>query len=307
MSRRVPVSVIIVAWNCLPDLLNCLRSIRASTAQPEEIIVIDNASIDGTSARLPTVFPDIRLVCNEANLGHTRAVNYAMSLSTTPYILVLDPDTELRPDAIERMADFLESRRDISMVAPRTLNTDGTIQETARQLPTAMSGLFGRQSLLTQIWPDNPLSRRYLAREHLHSNQPFAVEQIGGAAMFFRRELVDEVGYWDEAYFAYWVDTDWCLKVTRAKKSIYCLPAAVITHHESNARGKKRSPHRIWLFHRGALRLYRHWYTYGTFDPRLWFAASALLSRAGLQIVVNAFRPAHKQAEKANTVPTTTN
>ena len=154
--------------------------------------------------------------------------------------MLLDSDTELDRDCLGHLVGFLASRPDIDLVAPRTLNTDGTVQESARNLPGPMAALFGRQSTLTRWFPGNPMSRRYLARQHLDAAGPFEVQQVGGACMAFRRSLLAEVGTWDERYRGYWVDTDWCCRLGAAGRRIACLPSARLVHHESNARGKRK-------------------------------------------------------------------
>lgn len=105
--------------------------------------------------------------------------------------------------------------------------------------------------------------------------------------MMFPRATVEECGLWDEAYFGYWVDTDWCMRLKQMGKSIYCAPSTSIKHHEGNKRHKKKHPSRIIMFHRGALRLYAKHYTHGVVDPRTWFALIALSIRAILQIAIN--------------------
>jgi len=186
---------------------------------------------------------------------------------------------------------FMRQRADVGVAAPRTFNTDGTIQETARNFPSVMSAFFGRQTLLTRLFPGNRFSRRYLQKDRLGEVEPFQVQQVSGACMIFRRAIVAEVGPWDEAYFGYWVDTDWCLRLAGTGKKVFCVPAARVVHHESNQRGKRKSPTRIWLFHRGAHRLYRKHYTRGWLDPRAWAAGVALAVRAAGLMLVNRFLP----------------
>jgi len=282
------LSVVIVSWNDWPKLQQCLGSIRASQSLPStEILVVDNASSDGTPAQVRAQFPDVELHCNASNIGHTKAVNQAFDSARGEFILLLDSDTELREDCVSRLLEFLRQSPDVDLVAPRTFNTDGTIQETARNFPSALGGLFGRQSALTRWFPNNPISRRYLARQFLDAVEPFEVQQVSGACMFFRRRLLSDVGAWDERYFGYWVDTDWCHSLRAAGHRIFCVPAAHLVHHENNARGKRKSPSRIWMFHYGAYQLYTRWRTLGYWDPRSIVAGMALLARALLMMAQN--------------------
>src|SRR5690242_14058652 len=143
------LSVVIVSWNDWPKLQQCLGSIRASQSLPStEILVIDNASSDGTPDQVRAQFPDVDLHCNASNIGHTRAVNHGFARARGEFILLLDSDTELREDCAARLLAFLRQRPEIDLVAPRTFNTDGSIQETARNFPSALGGIFGRQSAL---------------------------------------------------------------------------------------------------------------------------------------------------------------
>ncbi len=281
------LSVIIVAWNDWPKLQVCLNSIFNSELPPTEVVVIDNASVHGTRERIRERFPATRVCRNESNIGHTRAVNLGFSLARGEFILVLDSDTELTGDTVHRLLAFLRARPDVALLAPRTFNTDGTVQESARGFPGVMSGLFGRQSALTRLFPNNPFSRRYLARDFLRASEPFQVGQVGGACMFFRRKLLDEVGAWDERYFGYWVDTDWCRELAVRGKTVYCLPDAHITHHEGNRRGNRKTASRIWMFHYGAYQYYTKWHTAGYCDPRSLLAFAALSTRSLLKTAMN--------------------
>jgi N-acetylglucosaminyl-diphospho-decaprenol L-rhamnosyltransferase len=288
-AQRAQLSVIIVSWNGWQVMNECLRSLFAQNlAQPPEVIVIDNGSGDGSAQLVRDHFPDVLLHRFETNRGHTKAVNFGFAMARGELVLLLDQDTELLPGCVPKLLAFMRERPDVSMVAPRTFNTDGTTQESARALPTPMSAIFGRQSTLTRLWPSNPFSRGYLMREHLGARVPFRVEQIGGACMLFRREVLERAGPWDESYFGYWVDTDWCCRLKALGLAIYCVPDAHIVHHEGNARRKRKSVNRIWMFHCGAWQLYTRWHTFGPLDPRAILAGAALGAHAVMQLAINA-------------------
>lgn len=285
------LSVMIINWNGWLDIKKCLESIRMSSFADHEIIVIDNASTDGSVENLRTYFPEVKVHVNQVNLGHAKAVNQGFGLVNGKYILLLDADTELVPETISQLVSFITERQDVSVIAPRTFNADGSIQESARNFPSVMSGVFGRQSSLTRAFPNNPFSKRYLQRDKLNASDPFQVEQVSAACMIFPSSLVEEAGPWDEKYFAYWVDTDWCMNLKKLGKKLFCLPSARVIHYEKNRRGRKKKPSRIWNFHLGAFRLYRKHYTFGIFDPRSIIALNALSIRAGILLVINCFLP----------------
>jgi N-acetylglucosaminyl-diphospho-decaprenol L-rhamnosyltransferase len=274
------LSIVIVSWNEWPNLQLCLTSIYRSARPETEILVIDNGSADGTPDLVRQEFPAVRLYCNTRNLGASKALNSGFARARGDFVIKLDADTELMPDCIDRLLTFMREHPEVDVVGPRTLNTDGTIQETARNFPGALSGIFGRQSTLTRWFPNNPVSRRYLARQFLDATEPFEVDQVGGAFMLFRRRVLTDVGYLDEGYYHYWDDTDWCYRMRAARKRLFCVPAALAYHHEGNARGKRKRPKRIWMFHYNAYRFYTRWRTLGYWDPRSIFAGIALLGRA---------------------------
>lgn len=284
------LSIVVVTWNGWRDTQLLLASLRRADLPPHELVVVDNASSDGTPGLLRAAWPEVRLTCNSENRGHAAGVNQAVSLARGDLVLLLDSDTEVSPDAVRRLVEHLQSDPVIGVAAPRTFNTDGSVQQTARSLPSAMSGLFGRRSLLTRWWPGNPFSRRYLMSDHLLDSQPHLVEQVSAACMLFRRGLFMSVGPWDLGYRGYWVDTDWCARVRRAGVGIVCVPASRIVHHEQNRPGRRVAPARIWMFHLGAWRFYRLHRCAGWADPRVWLAGALLALRGLVQLGLNVWR-----------------
>jgi hypothetical protein len=290
VTMKHRISVVIVTWNSWADLKRCLESIRKLRCRDFEVIVIDNGSVDDTVQNLGQSFSEVRLERNDTNKGLPHAVNQGLRLARGEYVMLLDVDTEVRENTLDLLLAFMERHPDVSLAAPRIYTPEGKIEQSARNMPTLMSGLFGRQSTLTKLFPRNPFTRRYLAPENLEKEEPFRVEQVSAACMFLRRSLIDEAGPWDEGYRCYWVDSDWCAKLRQLGKKIYCVPRAAIVHYENNRAGKKKSPWRIWHFHIAALRLYRKYYTRGRFDPRTLFAGFALVGRAGFLLLLNSFK-----------------
>lgn len=290
IHSKPSLSVLIVSFNCWNHLDACIRSILASSLLPSNIVVIDNASVDGTVENMNKHYPSVMLIRNPENVGHTKAVNQGLRVVQGEYILLLDADTALLPECIQILIDFLENNTDVWMVVPRVYYPDGGIQESARNFPTALSGLFGRQSLMTRLFPNNRLSIRYLARHHLDAIEPFQAEFVAATCMLFRRKILHDVGLWDEEYNGYWVDADWCKRIGKANGLIYCIPAASLIHHEQNRRSLKKSPSRIISFHSGAYRLYCLHYTRGPWDPRRYAAALLLIGRTIALLGTNALK-----------------
>lgn len=291
MSSKL--SILVVTWNSWGDLERLLDSLLRADVADCEILVIDNGSVDDTPARLAARYGErVRLHVNPVNLGLPPAVNLGLRLARGEYVMLLDVDTEVRPDTAARLLAFMEAHPEVDLAAPRILTPEGQDEGTARNLPSVMNGLFGRQSRLSRLFPGNPFTRHYMRVSQYSDHDPYPVEQVSAACMFMRRSLFDEAGPWDEVYRCYWVDTDWCARLKRLGRKVYCVPAARITHYENNRAGKKKSLWRIWHFHAGAFRLYRKHYVLGPFDPRLLLAGAALLLRTGLMVVLNELQPA---------------
>lgn len=298
MTASVPMSdalqprltVLIISWNGWRLLEPCLRAVFASDFEEFEILVIDNGSQDGTVAKLEQLFPKVRIIANQDNIGHTRGANLGFRAANGQEILLLDHDTELAPDAIGILMRFLDLHPDVDVIAPRTYNSDGTVQESARNFPSPMAGIFGRQSLFARVFPGNPFSKRYLKRDFLAAVEPFQVDSVASSCMLIRKSVIDRFGVWDESFPGYFVETDWCFSLKQGGAKIFCVPAAGVVHHEGNSHARKRSPRRIVMFHLGALHFYKKNHTSGWLDPRSWIAATALGLRMVLLLVVNAFK-----------------
>ncbi len=288
-------SVLIVSFNCWDDVDHCLESIRATRFPIHEIVVIDNASADGTPEKIKKKYPEVWLIQNKENTGHVCAINQGFGLVNGERILVLDADTVLSDDSLHQLSSFMDGHPDVWMAAPKIFNTDGTVQEGNRRFPRPVNGLFGRQSLLTRLFPNNPFSVRYLARDYADTSRPFRVESIGACCMYFRKRILDDIGEFDEEYFGYFVDTDWCKKIELAGGTIYSVPQSTIVHHDQNSNIRKKDPKRIIGFHTGAYRFYSKYYTLGRLDPRR-LAATVLLSmRTLIKLFFNIFKKARHE------------
>lgn len=287
---RPRMTTLIVNWNSWHHLGPCLASLYASALRDMEVVVVDNASVDGSLAKLERLYPAVRVIRNVENVGHARAVNQGFRAALGELVLVLDVDTEAAPDAIVRLVRFLDERPDVGVAVPRTYNSDGTIQETARNFPDPINALFGRQSVLSRLLPNNRYTRRYLQRDGLNSIEPYQVESVAASCILLRKSLIERLGEWDEGYLGYFVDTDWCYRLKSAGVKIFCIPAAHVVHHENNSRRRKKSPRRIWIFHQGAMRFYRKNRTLGWADPRSALASIALTARAAVLIAANSLK-----------------
>ena len=293
------LTVVIATHNSWHHLQPCLASVYADCGPNVEVVVVDNASTDRTRELLAASFPQVLVIANLENAGHCIAVNQGIRRASRDYVMVLDADTVLTGRVGVTLTNFLDAHPNVSVLAPRMENGDGTLQPTARNFPKPINGLFGRQSLLTRWLPRNRISRAYLGDIDDQMREPYPVEFVSSACMVFPRQLVSAIGLWDERFRGYWVDADWC-KRAHAYGPVYCVPQVTVVHYEQNRRGVRKGTARILLFHEGVNRFYRKHYTRGWMDPRALLAAALLYGRAAMLIALDRFLPPPKALDTGN-------
>jgi N-acetylglucosaminyl-diphospho-decaprenol L-rhamnosyltransferase len=286
------LSIVIVNYNGGMLLRSCLESLaRHPSRAPAEIVVIDNASTDGSREWLEEHRADVKLIKCSANVGLTRGFNRGIAAARAPVILSLDSDTEVTSGALDAMLDHLAVDAGAGACGCTLVYPDGTPQRTARRFPSPWAGLFGRRSTLTRLWPNNPFSRRYLMAEHHEASRPFDVDTLSTACIALRRKVIDQVGGHDESYFVYWSDTDWCHRIKKGGWRIVSLPGATVVHNENLKSGhrKSRRTKMVIDFHRGAYRYYAKHHA-GPLNPMRYIAMSALTARATLVLAQDELR-----------------
>jgi N-acetylglucosaminyl-diphospho-decaprenol L-rhamnosyltransferase len=248
----VDLSIIVVNWNTLELLRNCLRSIYANVSNLDlEVIVVDNASSDGSQAMVETEFPQVRLIRNPSNVGFARANNQAIAISRGRYVLLLNSDAVLLPETVSSMVQVLDEKLEVGVVGAQLLNPDGSFQGSFADYPS----LFGELLLASKLarfvytpeYPNYPPQR---------SQQPRTCDWVSGACLMVRMAAISNVGVLDETYFMYSEETDWCYRMHKAGWSVYYQPAAKVIHW--NGQSSKRVPERRrslvyrskWLFMR---------------------------------------------------------
>jgi hypothetical protein len=276
------LSIVIATRNSREFIGPCLESLVDTGGIRTEIIVVDNDSRDGTVDLVQAKYPAVRILRNPSNEGHCRAINRGMKAARGEFLMVLDADTVVHAGALASLVRFMRAWG-AAVAAPRMLNADGTLQETARAFPTVANAIFGRQSLLTRLFPNNRFAASYLRRDRAAEIEPFEVDWVSAACMVFPRTLVERLGPWDEGFGGYWVDADWCARA-RVAGAVFCVPGARVVHVEQNRPTRRRGAHRVVQLHSGVFRFYRKHYTRGLLDPRAIAAATALSLRAAVLI-----------------------
>lgn len=225
------LSVIIVSWNVKDLLLQAIDSLTATwegTQEDLEIIVVDNASSDGTPGMLRANAEHVHLLVNKENRGFAAANNQGLAIARGRYVLLLNSDTQVRPKALQRLIAYLEAHPDTGLVGPRLLNSDGSVQSSRRRFPT-LPILFLESTWLQKLLPRATLAWYYMA--DVPDDVPQDVDWVTGAAMLVRRETVSQVGPLDEGFFMYSEELDWCHRIREAGWRIAYEPAAEVVHY----------------------------------------------------------------------------
>ncbi|RLC85667.1 MAG: glycosyltransferase family 2 protein [Chloroflexi bacterium] len=227
------LSVVIVNWNVRDLLRRCLLSILASSQTCKfEIIVVDNASTDGSVEMVRAELPAVHLIANTENRGFPAANNQGLAIARGRYVLLLNPDTEVVGDALATMVAFADAHPDVGMIGPQLLYADGSVQSSRRRFPTLATGF------LESTWLERYAPRRLLERYEFLDQPDDVVQDVDwlyGAALMARREAVEQVGPMDEGYFMYSEELDWCRRFRDTGWRVVYLPAAQIVHHEGKS------------------------------------------------------------------------
>ena len=235
------LAAVIVNYNAGPELASAIQSIADNMAgRCWEAVVVDNASIDGSSDLATTFTPSARVVRNAVNVGFGRGVNQGVAASTAPFILIMNPDCRLEHGALATMRAELGRRQRCAIVGPRVLDPDGSEQGSARGDPDMLTGLFGRTGVLRNLLPSSSMSHRNV----VSNGESATVDWVSGACMLVRRTAFDEVGGFDARYFLYWEDADLCRRLRARGHEIRYVPAATAVHrvgHRARLLARRRS------------------------------------------------------------------
>ena len=252
------LSIIIVTYNSRAPVERCIASIE--THEPRrayEIIVVDNASGDGTAEAVAKRFPRVRVAANGENVGYSRGVNQGIRLSSGRAILILNPDIIVREGSIDRLTEFMDAHPDAGIVGSKLVYPDGRLQYSCRSFYT-MSALVLRRTFFGALFPRAKPLRDHLLLDYDHET-PRTVDWIIGACMLVRREALEKVGAMDERFFLYFEDIDWCNRMKRHGWSVYYAPGSVMTHtyERSSAKSILRKPFLIHML--SLMRYYEKW------------------------------------------------
>ncbi len=250
------VDVVVVTYDSRTYVVRCLDSLRRHPPRrPMAVFVVDNASADGTAEVVRQGFPDVDLVEAGANLGFARATNLALRRGSAPYVLALNPDTEVRAGTLDRLLDLMEERPEIAVCGCRLEREDGSFDHAARRSFPTLLGAFGHFTGLGR----SDSAPAALAQYRAPAVEAGPVDAVNGAFMLMRRAALDEVGSFDEDYWMYFEDLDLCRRFQLAGWTTWYEPSVAATHVKGGSSGVARSPRLNYAFHRSMLRFYRRY------------------------------------------------
>ena len=253
------VSVCIVNLNSKEELKKCLNTLKpAIKPLSYEVIIIDNHSKDGSQELIKNHFKKVYLITNNRNKGYTSEINRAMRIGKGKYKLILNPDSRLMPESINNLVTFIQQNKSIGIVGPLVLNEDGSFQKSCRRGVARPFAVFCYFLGIAKLFPKNKVFTGYHLN-HLDIQKINEVSGVSGSCMLVHQKLIDDIGYFDERFFAYQEDSDYCLRAINNGWKVYYNPYSTVIH-KGGYGGSNSIPFRsIFEWHRSyILYYYKH-------------------------------------------------
>lgn len=282
-------SVLIVGFHTYDEIGRCLASIDAH--EPDvEVILVDHDADAARGRQLTAAHPRVTYDPRPENPGFAAGINRAARQASTPLLLILNPDVEFRGPIVAPLSACLGAHPKTAIVGGLVREADGQVQASARRFPDLTTVLGGRTSWLTRVLPGNPLTQRNLASTNVHAGCS-EVDWVTGAFMMVRRDVFESLGGFDERFFMYWEDSDFCLRALQAGWKTMYEPRAEVVH--LTGRASHHAPLRsLVAFHQS---VFHHYWKHGSWLARLAapLVAAGLLVRFGMRLAgrVRAGRP----------------
>lgn len=250
------MDIVVVAYGGLDRLRRCLESLRAHPpSQQHEVVVVDNGREARTEAVVKDILPAASVISPRANLGFTRAANIGIRRGSSEYVLILNPDTEVFAETLDRLVAVLDAAPQVAVVGPRLVRPDGSFDHAARRSFPTILGAIGHFLGLAGLVDRGPLAQ-YRAPQV----ESGPVEAINGAFMLARRSALESIGLLDKSYWMYMEDLDLLYRLKEAGWLTWYEPSALALHVKRGTTAGLRSPRLVWAFHYGMFRFYRTHY-----------------------------------------------
>lgn len=287
------LTIVVINWNTRHFLSECLRSIYASPPDGEfEVVVVDNASTDGSLDMVRADYPQTRLIANPANVGFPAANNQGIQASQADYILLLNSDAQVCLGSLARMVLFMDACPLVGVMGAKLLNPDGSFQASYARFPSLMTELglmTGWARVTTGPYAPSPRPQP--------GEKGGPVDWVGGAAMVVRRAALDQVGLMDEGYFLYSEETDWCWRFWQAGWQVWYAPDITVIHY-GGASTRQASTPSYYRLYASKVRFFGK--AYGVDSARRFGALVKVVARLRLSLwTVLAALPNRPQARQA--------
>ncbi len=223
------LSIIIVSFNTCNILRECLKALfDNSPGGGLEVFVVDNDSRDGSANMVQEEFPVVNLLANDKNLGFAAANNQAFREATGKYIILLNPDAFVKPHAVEKAVAFMDQNSGCGICGGRLESPDGSLDPSARRFPTWLSKFFTLTGISSRF-PASPFFNRHDFGGFAH-DRPIEVDWVPGTFTILRKDMLSQIGYFDERFYIYYEETDLCLRAKKAGWKIYFTPEPEVIH-----------------------------------------------------------------------------
>lgn len=273
------VSIVIVSYNVCGLLRNCLHSIEQQNIETE-IIVVDNCSADGSVTMVRQEFPSVKLIANQTNAGFSEANNQGIAACQGQFIFLLNPDTEMKAGSLGTLLDFASAQKELFIVGPQLLNTDGSLQVSAWKEPSPMD------MILESVFLHKLFGVSEYPPEQFQT--PFQAGMLSGAALLFPRDLYREIGGLDPKLF--WMeDADFAYRARRSRANVVYFPSATVVHHSGQS-SKKNQSLAITNQLLSKLKYYRKHFGFSTMLYAALFCHLHIVSRIVLFSILSLFR-----------------
>lgn len=279
--RATSTTIVIINYNSRDLLGNCLMSVESESQ--EQVIVVDNASSDGSAEMVRRDFPWVQLILSSRNDGYGAAANLAVASSSSKYVLLLNSDTYLQPGALQVLSHYLDEHPHVAIAGPRLINPDGTSQVSTFEFPTPLQTLL-RETSLSSFVPNS----------FKHPSAAFArdVPWVLGATLAIRRTAFDAIGGFDETYFMYFEEVDLCYRLGQAGLQTHFVPGAAVMHVGAASTKRQRAA-MLGQLYKSLCHFYRQHYS-GREKIELKFILTYLMFRNILKDMFRSFRPTMK-------------
>jgi GT2 family glycosyltransferase len=289
-KSQIDVVIVIVGLNAKDFVQGCLDSIYKAIWRKVtyKCVYIDNGSSDGSVQMVRDEFPAVRVVANPTNLGYCPAANQGAFDSQSRYIYLINDDTLVLDDAIALLVESMDQNPMCGTMGSRLLYPDGSEQWSGRRFPGLIYALFGRNSFIAKKFPDFKPVRKYLCKDQLKGDAPFAVDWVSAAGQIVRRDAYEKIGGLANDYY-YWHEAVFCDRLKEAGYQVMLHPLSKVIHYEGKGSGPRPyliQKFHIINFHQGAYRCYCEHYKLRPWSPRSIMAGILLTSRAIILLAI---------------------